>query len=54
MDRFAMQHGKAIAMLANDGARIVTRNESGRLERCELPADSVYWHDGTRRLPANI
>jgi hypothetical protein len=54
MDRFAMQHGKAIAMLANDGARIVERDASGRLVHHELPAGSVYWNDGFSRLPANL
>lgn len=51
MDRFAVQHGKAIAMLADDGARIVERgpmqkNGTYRLMRYDLPAEAVRWHEG--------
>lgn len=51
MDRFAVQHGKAIAMLGNDGARIVERgpmrpNGTYQLIRHDLPPESVFWHDG--------
>ena len=42
MDRFALQHGKAIAMLANDDALIVER-EDGGLTRHHLPATCVRW-----------
>lgn len=53
MDKFALQHGKAIAMLANDGARIVERvtrpNGQQCLIRHELGADSVAWHNGDYR-----
>ena len=42
--------GEAIAMLANDGARIVERvtrpNGSIALIRHDLTPDSVIWHDG--------
>lgn len=45
MRRFAIQHGKAIAILANDGARIVERaaNKTGVVVHT-LPPESVSWH----------
>lgn len=48
MRRFALQHGKAIAMLANDGARIVERDDSRKAGVVvhELPAESVKWFRG--------
>jgi len=51
MDRFAVQHGKAIAMLADDGAVIVERghmrrNGTFQLVRHDLEPSAVYWHDG--------
>ena len=45
MDAFARQHGKAIALLADDGARIVER-DGDRLTTHTLPADAVRWHKG--------
>lgn len=44
MRRFAIQHGKAIAMLADDSARIVERatNKSGVVVH-NLPRESVHW-----------
>jgi len=46
MRRFAIQHGKAIAMLVNDSARIVERDESRKAGVVvhDLPAESVRWH----------
>jgi len=49
MDRFAVQHGKAIAILANDGARIVIRegmqrNGMFRLIKYDLAPEAVRWH----------
>jgi hypothetical protein len=54
MRGFALQHGKAIAMLANDGAIIIERgamraNGTYPLIRHELAPDSVAWHDGAPR-----
>lgn len=54
MDRFAVQHGKAIAHLGNDGARIVERgamrkNGKFQLVRYDLPPESVNWHNGVDR-----
>jgi hypothetical protein len=51
MDRFAVQHGKAIAMLANDGAAIVERgpmrrNGTFQLIRHEFSPSDVFWHEG--------
>lgn len=51
MNRFAVQHGKAIAMLADDGAVIVERghmrrNGTFQLVRHDLEPSAVYWHDG--------
>lgn len=51
MDRFAVQHGKAIAMLGNDGARIVERgpmrrNGTFQLIRHEFSPSDVFWHEG--------
>lgn len=54
MDRFALQHGKAIALLGNDGARIVERLDNGRLARHEFPPESIFWHNGRERLPSHI
>ncbi len=45
MDAFARQHGKAIALLADDGARIV-EFDGGRLTTHTLSADAVRWHKG--------
>jgi len=46
MRRFAIQHGKAICMMADDSARIVERDSSlkagVRVHR--LPAENVHWH----------
>ena len=47
MEAFARQHGKAIALLADDGARIVERNDDGKtLTTHTLPAAAVRWHKG--------
>ena len=51
MDRFAAQHGKAVAILGNDGARIVERAHMQRngmyaLIHHDLPPESVFWHNG--------
>jgi len=54
MQRFAAQHGKAIAMLADDSAIIIERQESGALIRHELPAENVYWHNGHAPLPKGL
>ena len=48
MDRFAVQHGTAIAILGNDGARIVERahmqrNGTFALIRQDLPPENVRW-----------
>ena len=43
MEAFARRHGKAIAMLADDGARIVER-DGDRIITHTLPADAVRWH----------
>ena len=45
MEAFARQHGKAIALLADDGARIVER-DGDRLTTHTLPAEAVRWHKG--------
>ena len=45
MEAFARQHGKAIALLADDGARIVER-DGDRLTTHTLPAAAVRWHKG--------
>jgi hypothetical protein len=45
MNAFARQHGKAIAILADDGARIVER-DGDRLTIHTLSADAVRWHKG--------
>lgn len=42
MRRFAMQHGQAIAMLADDSAMIVDRWCS-KLVTKTIPADQVQW-----------
>lgn len=47
MRRFAIQHGKAIAMLADDSARIVERDDkraAGVIVH-ELPKENVRWHN---------
>lgn len=48
MRRFALQHGKAIAILANDDCRFVERDESARLGVVahHIPADRIRWHRG--------
>jgi hypothetical protein len=43
MEAFARQHGKAIALLADDGARIVVR-DGDRLITHTLPAAAVRWY----------
>lgn len=48
MDRFAVQHGKAVAMLADESARIVERGPmtaSGKFKlfRQEMPREAVVW-----------
>ena len=55
MRAFALQHGKAIAMLANDGAIIIERghmraNGTYPLIRHELAPDSVAWHKYARHV----
>ena len=45
MNRFAMQHGKAIAMLANDGALIVEKSGDSFVAHHLSPSD-VHWHGG--------
>lgn len=52
MERYAVHHGKAIAIMADDSALIIergamARNGLFRLTRHHLPADCVRWHDGT-------
>lgn len=54
MRAFAMEHGKAIARLANDDALFFERspmrsNGQQGLIRHELGADSVVWHNGDYR-----
>lgn len=46
MRRFAIQHGKAIAILADDGARIVERADTRKAGVIvhTLPAENVRWH----------
>jgi hypothetical protein len=46
MRRFALQHGKAICMMADDSARIVERDESRKagVRVHHVPADGVRWH----------
>lgn len=48
MRRFALQHGKAIAIMANDDARIVERDEKLKsgVRIHLLSADSVRWFRG--------
>lgn len=45
MRRFALQHGKAIAMLGDDSARIVERDESraSGVRVQTVPAGAVRW-----------
>lgn len=43
MERFALQHGRAIAHLADDSALVVERLPGGRLQRSTIAADSVCW-----------
>ena len=42
-DRFALRHGRATAILANDGARVVTRLPDGKLSRRTYPPEKVHW-----------
>jgi hypothetical protein len=45
MKRFALQHGQAIAMLGNDDAKIVTR-QNGKTASVTYPASGIRWkHD---------
>lgn len=48
MRRFALQHGKAIAMLGNDDARIVERDDTRKsgVRIHTVQADSVQWFHG--------
>ena len=46
MDAFALQHGKAIALLADDGAIIVERDAEYHLTTHTLPAGAVRWFKG--------
>ncbi|WP_066112597.1 MULTISPECIES: hypothetical protein [unclassified Blastomonas] len=51
MERYAIHHGKAIAIMADDSALIIERgamqrNGMFRLVRHQIPADRVRWHDG--------
>ncbi len=48
MERYAREHGKAIAMLSDDSALFVDQSA----KRVHVPADSVAWHDGTRAIAA--
>lgn len=43
MDRFAAQHGRAVAHLCDDSAEIVERTHEGRLRRSVVPAGAVHW-----------
>lgn len=45
MRRFALQHGKAIAMLGDDGARVVERDDTkaAGVSVKTYPAGSVVW-----------
>lgn len=45
MNRFAMQHGKAIAMLANDAALIVEKSGDSLVTH-HLSPNQVHWHGG--------
>lgn len=54
MERYAVQHGKAIAIMADDSALIIERgamcrNGMFRLIRHHVPAANVHWHDGRRQ-----
>lgn len=46
MERFALQHGRAIAHLADDSALIVERLPGGRLHRSTIAAGSIRWSAG--------
>lgn len=46
MERFALQHGRAIAHLADDSALIVERLPGGRLRRFTIAAASIRWSAG--------
>lgn len=43
MRRFAAQHGRAVAHMADDSAEIVERTPEGRLRDFVVPADAVRW-----------
>lgn len=43
MERFAAQHGRAIAHLCDDGALIIERDADGRIRRSTLPPEAVRW-----------
>lgn len=48
MERFALQHGKAIAHLGNDGAIIIERDpiEQSKLTTYRMKPEEVTWHCG--------
>ena len=48
MERFALQHGKAIAHLGNDGAIIIERDpiERDKLTTYRMKPEEVTWHCG--------
>lgn len=48
MRRFAIQHGKAIAIMANDDCRFVERDDSAKAGVVvhHLSAANVRWHKG--------
>lgn len=48
MEKFALQHGKAIAHLGNDGAIIIERDpiEQGKLTTYRMKPEEVTWHCG--------
>ena len=51
MRRYCVQHGKAIAHLANDGALIMERDQTraGGVVIHKMRPDEVIWHTGNYR-----
>ena len=48
MRRHALQHGKAVAILADDAGLFVERDptQADKVTINKLPAGAVYWHRG--------
>jgi hypothetical protein len=46
MERYAAEHGKAIAMLADDSALFVEQSA----KRFHVPAERIAWHNGLRPI----